>query len=39
MPAADLNLRSKFSSPRVLLSRHQQPPFPTASLSPCPSGH
>lgn len=38
MHAGDLNLRSKLSSPSVLLS-HQQPPFPISNISPCPSGH
>lgn len=38
MRAGDLNLRSKLSSPSVLLPHHQ-PPFPIPNVSPCPSGH
>lgn len=38
MHEGDLNLRSKPSSPSVLLS-HQQPPFPISNVLPCPSRH
>ena len=38
MHAGDLNLRSKLSSPSVLLSHHQSP-FPIPNISPCSSEH